>query len=314
MTNLRKFSHTPLVEMLLIVVIAAVTYLPNLSQATIYRDDWYYTMDRLIGGPGVFQEMFSIDRPARGPLFEAYYQLFGIQPFPYHMMSFLWRVAGGLAALWLFRQLWPRQHLATFMMALLFVLYPGYLRWMEGFEDQPRNLSSFLEALSIALTLKAITTRNTIPKILAWISSILTGWAYIALVDFAFGMEVFRLLCIFLLVNRDQQTLPLITRSILAVRAWGAAALIPVGFLFWRLFLFHNERPVTDVGLQLGYLVASPLLTGTWWLARLFQSVVNVAVLAWAAPLFQNLFEVPLTDIVIGIVIAGVAAALLLGG
>ena len=95
MTNLRKFSHTPLVEMLLIVVIAAVTYLPNLSQATIYRDDWYYTMDRLIGGPGVFQEMFSIDRPARGSLFEAYYQLFGIQPFPYHMMSFLWRVAGG---------------------------------------------------------------------------------------------------------------------------------------------------------------------------------------------------------------------------
>lgn len=314
MTNLRKFSHTPLVEMLLIVVIAAVTYLPNLSQATIYRDDWYYTMDRLIGGPGVFQEMFSIDRPARGPLFEAYYQLFGIQPFPYHMMSFLWRVAGGLAALWLFRQLWPRQHLATFMMALLFVLYPGYLRWMEGFEDQPRNLSSFLEALSIALTLKAITTRNTIPKILAWISSILTGWAYIALVDFAFGMEVFRLLCIFLLVNRDQQTLPLIKRSILAIRAWGISALIPLGFLFWRLFLFHNERQATDVGLQLSSLLASPLLTGLWWLLRLFQSTINVAILAWGSPLFQNLFEISLSEIVIGIVIAGVAAALLLGG
>ncbi len=312
MVILRKFIRTPMLEILMILVIAAINYLPNLSRATVYRDDWYYTMDRLISGPGVFQEMFNIDRPARGPLFESYYQLFGIHPFPYHMMSFLWRVAGGFAALWLFRQLWPHQRLATFMMALLFVLYPGYVRWMEGFEDQPRILSSFLEALSIALTLKAITATRTIYKVFLWIFSILTGWAYIALVDFAFGMEVFRLLCVFVLVNCDQEGLSFIKRSLLALRSWRIAASIPIGFLFWRLFLFHNERPATNIGLQLSYLFASPLLTGMWWLVRLFQSVVNVAVLAWGAPFFQNLFEISLSDILIGILIAGAASALLL--
>ena len=314
MTRVRKFSHTLVVEILLLLVIAGVTYLPHLSQATIYRDDWYYTMDRLIGGPGVFQEMFRIDRPARGPLFEAYYQLFGIQPFPYHMSSFVWRVAGGLAALWLFRQLWARQRLATFMMALLFVLYPGYLRWMEGFENQPRILSSFLEVLSIALTLLAIRTPRTVPKILAWTTSILTGWAYIALVDFAFGMEVFRLLCVFLLIKRDQGTLSFMKRSILAIRAWGIAVLIPLGFLFWRFFLFHNERTATDVGLQLGYLFASPFATGALWLLRLFQSTFNVTVPAWGASLFQNLFEIPLSETLLGISIAGVTVILFLSG
>lgn len=312
MTTLRKFSHTLIVELLLILVIAAVTYLPNLSRATIYRDDWYYTMDRLIGGPGTFQEMFSIDRPARGPLFEAYYQLFGIQPFPYHMSSFLWRVAGGLAALWLFRQLWPRQRLACFMMALFFVLYPGYLRWMEGFEDQPRILSSFFMALSIAMTLHAIRTTRTITKIFMWTGSILFGWTYIALVDFSFGMEFFRWLCVFLLVTRDQETLSFVKKSILATRAWAIAALIPAGFLFWKLFLFHNERPATDIGLQLSYLIASPLSTAIWWLVRLFQSAVNVAILAWSAPLFQNFFEITLSDIMIGILVSGVAVALFL--
>jgi hypothetical protein len=312
MTSPRRFSQTSLVEILLILVIAAVTYLPHLSQATIYRDDWYYTMDRMIGGPGIFQEMFKIDRPARGPLFEAYYQLFGIQPFPYHMSSFFWRVAGGLAALWLFRQLWPRQRLASFLMALLFTLYPGYLRWMEGFEDQPRILSSFLEALSIALTLQAIRTRRSIPKALGWIGSILTGWAYIALVDFAFGMEVFRLLCVFLLVNRQQESLSFVKRNILTIRAWAIAAVIPLGFLFWRLFLFHNERPATDVGLQLSSLLASPLSTGLWWLLRLFQSAVNVTVPAWGASLFQDLFEISLLDTMIGILIAGMTVALFL--
>ena len=313
MTSLRKFSHTPLLEILLILVIAAVTYLPHLSQATIYRDDWYYAMDRLIGGPGIFQEMFKIDRPARGPLFEAYYQLFGIQPFPYHMSSFLWRIAGGLAALWLFHQLWPRQRLAAFMMALLFMLYPGYLRWMEGFENQPRILSSFLEALSIALTLQAVRTTRTVPRIFAWIGSILTGWAYIALVDFAFGMEVFRLLCVFLLVNRDREGTSFVQRSISTIRAWAIAALIPIGFLFWRFFLFHNERTATDVGLQLSYLVTSPLTTGAWWLLRLFQSTFNVTLPAWGASLFQSLFEISLPNIMIGILVAVVAVALFLG-
>ena len=217
------------------------------------------------------------------------------------MSSFLWRVAGGLAALWLFRQLFPRQRLASFMMALLFTLYPGYLRWMEGFENQPRILSSFLEALSIALTLKAISTRKTIPKVLAWTGSILTGWAYIALVDFAFGMEVFRLLCVYLLITRDQETFSLIKRSVSTIRAWAVAALIPFGFLFWRLFLFHNERPATDIGLQLSYLFASPLSTGVLWLVRLIQSVFNVTVPAWGSSLFQSLLEVPLPDTILGI-------------
>jgi hypothetical protein len=152
------------------------------------------------------------------------------------------------------------------------------------------------------------------PKVFAWIGSILSGWAYIALVDFAFGMEVFRLLCVFLLVPRDGRTLPFLKRSSLALRAWAVAALIPVGFLFWRFFLFQNERPVTDVGLQLSYLISSPLLTGLWWLARLFQSAVNVAILAWGAPLFQSLFEIGLSNILIGILIAGVAAVLLWWG
>ncbi len=312
MASQNKPSYFPFIEILLILVISAVTYLPGLTQAGIYRDDWYYTMDRTIGGPGVFQEMFSIDRPARGPLFEAYYQLFGVQPFPYHMSSYLWRFLSGLAALWLFRLLWPKQRYAAFLMALLFTLYPGYMRWMEGFEDQPRILSVCLEALSIALTLKALKTTRSVPKMAAWLGAIITGWAYIALVDFSIGMEVFRLLCVFVIVSRDQPGLSLIKKSVATLRTWAVAALIPVGFLVWRLFIFHNERPATDVGLQIGSLFNSPILTGLWWLAHLFQSVVNVAVLAWGAQFFQNLFALRLFDIVIGVLIAVFAIILFL--
>src|ERR1700690_460495 len=200
----RKFDISRAIEITLLLVVSGLTYLPNLLQATIYRDDWYYAMDRLIGGPGIFQAMFSIDRPARGPFFEAYYLLFGIAPLAYHLASFLWRFLGGVAALWLFHLLWPKQRNVALFMALAFSLFPGYMRWMEGFEDQPRIASLFLEVLSFALTLKAISTVRTVPKIAAWTGAIITGWAYIELVDFGMGMEAFRLLCVFIFIGQNQ--------------------------------------------------------------------------------------------------------------
>ena len=309
MTMLHKLRHPRLIEIALLFLVSAVTYLPNLVRATIYRDDWYYTLDRLIGGPGVFQQMFSIDRPIRGPFFEIYYQLFGIQPLPYHLASYVWRLLGGLAALWLFHLLWPRQQRAGLVLALLFIVFPGYTRWMEGFEDQPRIFSSFLEVLSIVLTLKAIRAGGRLSRTAAWLGSILTGWAYIALVDFSIGMEVFRFLCVFVLVSHEQVQLSFLKKSVRALQSWAIAAVIPAGFLFWRLLLFHDTRKATDLGLQLSALTGSPLVTGATWLIRLFQSAANVAFLSWGASTLQSFFGLRLSDVAFGLLIAAVSVA-----
>lgn len=301
MISKRRNVYTLCIEIAVIWVVSAIVYLPNLSKATIYRDDWYYAMDRLKGGPGVFQEMFQGDRPARGPLFESYYQLFGIQPLPYHLSSYFWRLLSGLGAFWLFNLIWPNKRQISFYMALLFTLYPGYLRWMEGFEDQPQILSVCLEVFSFALTIKAIQSNRNSAKIGYWLGAIFSGWAYIALVDFAIGMEIFRLLCVSIVVLRNQSDSPPLKIINSIIRAWAPALLIPGIFLIWRFLIFHNTRPDTDLGLQLSYLVNSPIFKGAWWLARLFQSTVNTAFLAWTVPFFQELFVMRLTDIVIGV-------------
>ena len=307
-----KSNYQRIIEIILILVIAGLAYLPNITRASIYRDDWYYAMDRTIGGPGIFQEMFSIDRPARGPLFEAYYQLFDIQPIFYHLSSFIWRVLGGFAALYLFNLLWPGKKRVALFMALAFMLFPGYSRWLEGFENQPRIISSFLEVISIALTLQAINTKRMAPKIVAWIGSILTGWAYIAFVDFAIGMEFFRLLCVFIVISHAIPKKSILQKSVQTLRAWAVAALIPVLFLIWRLFIFHNQRPTTDVGLQLSYLIKSPLHTGLTWLIHLFQSSINIALLAWAMPTSQTLFNYGVSEIIWGFIVASLAVGCLL--
>ncbi len=305
-SKLRGSQWTPIA---LIIAVCALAYLPGLVQATIYRDNWYYVLDRLMGGSGVFPAMFSIDRPARGPFFELYYQLFGITPLPYHLASFAWRLGSGLAALWLFRLLWPGQRRAAMWMAVLLVLFPGYLRWMEGFEDQPQIASLCLENLSIALTIEAITTKRKAVRVVAWLGSLLAGWAYLALVDFGMGMEVFRLLCVFIVIEQSSQGESLWRRVLAAFRAWLPAALVPAGFLAWRLFFFHNQRPQTDVGRQLGVLLASPLSTAAAWLIRLFQSVADVAVFSWVTPALQGFFGLRIREFLPGVLVVVLAVA-----
>jgi len=307
MKDLHKGFNRTILEIILIFIIAALAYLPKIAEASIYRDDWYYAMDRLIGGPGVFQEMFKIDRPARGPLFEAYYQAFKVEPLPYHITSFIWRLFGGFAGLYLFNLLFPgKKHFALYL-AILFMLFPGYSRWLEGFENQPRILSSTLEVISIALTLQAIKSSTRISKVLSWAGAFLTGWAYISFVDFSFGMEVFRFLCVYIFANRENPQYSIFNKSLKALHSWLPAAIIPAGFLFWRLFIFHNERPTTDIALQLSYLFASPLRTGMLWLIRLFQSSVNIAFLAWSMPTAQTLFNYSVSQILYGIFLAALA-------
>lgn len=307
--NSAKPDRSLLYAIVLLLIAAGLAYLPGLLQATIYRDDWYYVLDRMIGGSGIFPAMFSIDRPGRGPFFELYYQLFGFNPLPYHLASFAWRFAGGLAALWLFRLLWPTQRRATTWIAVLFVLFPGYMRWMEGFEDQPRIASLCLEALSIALTLKAISADRNLTRVAAWIGAILTGWAYMVLVDFGMGMEIFRFLCIFIFINRDASGQGILRQGIAAVRAWAVAVLIPAGFLIWRLFVFHGDRPQTNIGLQLGVFLGAPLETAFAWCLRTLQSAADIAIFSWITPVLQQFFALRLRNLLIGGALAAVGVA-----
>src|SRR5687767_100624 len=97
----------PFPEIIFLLVISAIVYLPNIGSLTYFKDDWYYIYDGLIAGANVFHSMFSIDRPARGYFFEIYYLLFGPHALAWHIGVLIWRMLAALGALWLFQTLWP---------------------------------------------------------------------------------------------------------------------------------------------------------------------------------------------------------------
>ena len=282
-----------------LVIISIFVYLIHVGSFSYYGDDWYYMYDGLVGGGGIFVEMFRHLRPARGPLYEFLFGLFGTNPTPYHILLYLIRLSGGLAALWLFRILWPRQRSATFFMALLFLIYPGFLWWIQGFEYQPMVLSVGLQIFSIIFTLKAIQSNSRSAWILWMLGSLLSGWAYLAFVEYAIGMEVFRWLCVYLVISRASQETP-VQKIIHTIRMVAIPLFIPILFLIWRVFLFDNERKAADISLQTGAILGSPV-TLLWWLVHFFQSVLNVSGFAWALPFNENFYFLRLRDMVFAI-------------
>ena len=303
-----KFKNSYLFEIAILVTSSIFVYLIHISKFSYYRDDWYYMYDGLVSGGQIFVEMFRHLRPARGPLFEFLFGLFGTNPIPYHILLYLLRLAGSLGALWLFRILWPKQREATFFMALLFLIYPGFLWWIQGFEYQPMVLSVGLQIFSIIFTLKAIDSPSKLHWILWSFGSLLCGWIYLAFVEYAIGMEVFRWLCVYLIISHSYKA-ALAQRILRTIRGVLLQLFIPALFLIWRVFIFDNERKAADIGLQTGAVLNSPG-TVLWWLIHFFQSVLNVSVFAWALPFDEGFYTLRLRDSLVAIGWAAVVITL----
>jgi len=308
---LKKIKASWWVEVLFLALISALTYLPDVLSLGYYRDDWYYMYDGLVAGPRIFEIMFLHLRPARGPFFAALFSLFGTSPLPYHLLLYLWRFLGGLGMLWTFSLLWPKQRSARFFAALIFTIYPGFLWWVAGVEYQPMVFSLGAHVFSIALTLKVVQTENNQNKIIWFALSMLTGWYALALVDYAIGMEAFRWMALYVLVNRQSKDGSIRRKIIETFKLAAPVLLVPLGYLAWRLLFFENWRKATDIGLQLGAIFGS-LNDIFWRLIYFIQSVLNVSVFAWGMPFGQIFYGNRLRDMLIGLIITAIGLTLTL--
>jgi hypothetical protein len=270
---------------LLLVVVSAMAYLPLVRSFGYYYDDWYLMHSAGANGSSVFWDIFSVDRPYRALVMIPAYSLFGNNPLYYNLSAYVFRLAGALALFWILKRLWPRQQSLTTLMALLFLIYPGFLSQPNAIDYQSHIVGLAAALLSIALTLQAILSESRITKIILHIASFLLGWLYLGQMEWYIGFEFFRWACVFLLSSRAGGTL--LQKGWRAIQ-WAYPSLaIPGVFLIWRLFFFHSERGATDVDLQFSQFRLYPLQTIYHWALQVIQDFFDVTLAAWAIPLSQ---------------------------
>ncbi len=283
MKNQKRFLRKGSLAILLI-LIAGIAYLPNLPNFGYFNDDWYLMYAANASGPGAFEGIYSIDRPARSIVMAAAFSLFGMDPLYYNLSAFLFRVLGAFAFLWTVRNLWPRQTSVTAVMALLFLIYPGFLSTPNAIDYQAQQISLFLALFSIAVSVQAIFESRLFVKVLLWLLATVTAIAYLGLVEYFLGFEVFRLALIFVLALRTSSG-KIWQRVTRALTVYAPFAIGSLSFLVWRFFIFESERKATDIGAQISQLGESPLLVLARWGVTLVQDSFESVFLTWGIPL-----------------------------
>jgi hypothetical protein len=299
-----------LAGILILLIFGTLAYLPWVGKFGYYNDDWYLMYSARAYGPGVFWDIFSVDRPARALVMIPAYTLFRDNVLLYNLSAFTLRLVSAVSLFWLLCMLWPRQRTLALWAALLFLLYPGFLSQPNGIDYQSQMVSLAAALLSIALSIKASLLQKSVPKILTFLAAVLLGWLYLALVEYFIGFEFLRLTGFYVLESHREHTTK--REMILAgTRAWLPNLLIPLGFLVWRLFFFESERSATDVGLQLGLFKLYPLQTLYHWTIQVMQDLSDVLVAAWASPLFQLKGLITTGSLLFVLVVLGLAIAVL---
>ena len=292
----------------LLVAVSAIAYLPFIAHFSYFNDDWYEMYATGVRGPWVFIDIFSIDRPARAFLMIPLYILFGRNPFPYNVTAYLFRLFGGLSVLWSLRMVWPQQKRLATLAALFYLVYPGFLSQPNAIDFQSHIAGLCFAAFSIALSLKAVTTKNLGPRLVWSGLYIFFGLAYLSQMEYYAGYEVVRFVLLFILAGQREQAF--FARLKRAVLWYLPFIVVPLLFFTWRLLFFQDIRKQTDVGTQLGILVASPLHTVLVWSATLVQNMVEVGVLAWLVPFYNFFSSLSPLDVFAGLGVALIAILL----
>jgi hypothetical protein len=282
----RIIDHEKAVSIILVVIISFITYAPLLSQLGFYGDDWHLLWS--VEGRGVKSiiPLFSIDRPFMGLVNYLDYLILGNNVIMWQWYALIWRVLLGLGVLWLLRILWPHQRQMTTLVALLVVVYPGFLTQPNGM-NYKNYIFEFAAAIySMVFMVLALRAKTTGKKVLFWIISVALALLYVLLYEFMIGLEGLRLAILLYLYWPKQRsdkgkTLKEVFRIYLPYLA------VLGSFVVWRFFLFESERASTSETALLENIFSSPYQSGLRVGIELFKDLFETIFFSWGVPAYK---------------------------
>jgi hypothetical protein len=305
------FKNETFLASLLILLTTIITYGVSIPQLGYYHDDWFVLWSGHVRGAQSLMPLFSTDRPFMGVVYSVVYRFLGDTVINWHLYALLWRFLGGLAFFWILRLIWPNQKYLKTLMAVLFIVYPGFLSEPNANTKQNHLYGFGTALLSIALMLQALKTDKRVWKIVGSILALVFTANYLFIYEYMIGFEGTRLLLLgYVLFQQGFQDIRSLARATLK-RIW-PYWVVTAGFLYWRVFIFQSSRNATDVsGLAQGYFsnfrymaVRSILETA--------RDFLDTSVFAWFVEPYQLSSTAPYSNFIYALFIAALIAALVL--
>jgi hypothetical protein len=294
----------------LIILIAALAYLPLAHLLGFYNDDWYLLYMGLSQGAKRFMDVFAVDRPFRGYFVGWLFNLLGTHALWYSYAAFLARGLGSLGLYQIMRLAWPREKAAAFLAATLLIIYPGFLDQPNALDYQSHQWSMVLAVFSIYCTLKAFQPGTTLWRRIVWLAlSIFQQLFSLLLMEYYIGLEGLRLLLVWQ-ITKPLESTGVASRLRQTLIRDLPNLLVAFGFFIWRAFIFNSGRTGTDVDTLLFNVAESPILRLLWMAVFQVKDLLNTLFLAWGVPLYQLVFNLRLKNILLAAGVGAVGAFL----
>jgi hypothetical protein len=225
----------------------------------------------------------------------------------WHLYALLWRFIGGLAFFWILRLLWPEQKYITTLMAVLFVIYPGFLSQPNANTKQNHLYGFGTALLSIALMLQSLKTNHRGGKIIWSILSLLLTANYLWIYEYMIGFEGTRLVLLgYALFQEGFRDIRSLARETLK-RIW-PYWLVTAGFLYWRVFIFEGSRNATDVAGLAGSYSTNFRSMIIRLMAETGKDFLDTTIFAWFVQPYQFFSTASYSNLGSALLIAGIVA------
>lgn len=298
-------------DIILIILVSLIAYLPNVFQLGYYRDDWHVAWaGTMINSAKIF-DLHITDRPFMGLIYSLTFSLLGNAPIAWQLYVVALRIVDGLLLLWLLREIWSNKRMATTLMALLFTIYPGFLQMPTASAYSNHLFGLGMGILSIVLTLKAVRYSQLWLKSLLTIISLFSGLICFLIMEYMISLEVVRVLLLGYLFISFEST-NLIKKIWRLFKIWAPYLLVLFLFLVWRILIFKSARATTDVGSLIGSYIAQPGYMLAHIIVEIIKGVFNSLVLAWSVPFYNQTMTANPSNLLISLFLSLTAIALFL--
>jgi hypothetical protein len=228
------FRPTQKTHIALFAVLTILAYGLLLPVTGFYWDDWPFAWIAQFLGPAEFNPAFAPFRPFLGPIFHVTTSLIPIHPLAWQVFALVVRFALGLAAWWMFAQIFPDRKSTAFIAALFMLVFPGYSQHWVALTHINQELIPFIFYLfSFGFTFKALRTRQPTDTIIALLLQLLGIFP----TEYFFGIEGIRFL---FLLSFFQGSLP--QRFTNAIKIWLPYLLVWILNAAW-LFYYYRFGP-----------------------------------------------------------------------
>jgi hypothetical protein len=262
-------------------------------------------------GAGSIIPLFSTDRPFMGVVYSYVYRLLGDGVFNWHWYALLWRFIGGLAFFWILRLIWPKHKYITTLMAVLFIIYPGFLSQPNANTKQNHLYGFGTALLSIAFMLQALKTSALKWKITFGILSLLLTANYLFIYEYMIGFEGTRLLLLgYTLFQSGYREFRSLARETL--KRFLPYVIVTSGFLYWRIFIFEGARNATDASKLAGSYFSNFRYMSVRLILETARDFLDTSIFAWFVQPYQLFSSATYSSFANAILIAAIVVALVL--